>query len=96
MEKEFHLYLCGYNKINENRFDGLDEVNEAIRKGISPIKTTQVLACTTELFSYNYRIFVHDEDGEFEITLGNCERTTREIRMAHNLPKLIQAGEFRL
>ena len=91
--KEFHLYL---DKRPENSIDVFDEVTALIELGISPIHTTQVYACTTYLFDQGYRIFVHDNDGEFEITLGPCERTERIIKMGYNLPKLIVAGEFDL
>lgn len=48
-----------------------------------------------DLFNRGYRIFLHETPAsQIEITLGQCEGTTREIKMGHDLPKLILAGEF--
>ncbi len=93
MDKEFHLYL---SKRPKSSIDAFDIVTALIELGVSPIHTTQLYACTTYLFDQGYRIFVHDDDGMFEITLGPCERTERIIKMGYNLPKMIATGEFDL
>ena len=57
--------------------------------------TTQMSFLSTEWFERGFRIFVHDCTGTFEIVLGEGnERTTREIRYAHNLFRLWENGEF--
>ena len=59
--------------------------------------STQMCFLSTDWFLYGYRIFVHDETGKYEITLGGKnERTDREIRMAHNLFKMWRNGCFAL
>lgn len=46
-------------------------------------------------FSYGKRLFVHTPDRKVhEITLGECEGTDKDIRVAHNIEKLLIAGEF--
>ena len=37
---------------------------------------------------------IYDDYGEFEITLGDCARTNREIRKGHNIFKMWVSGEF--
>lgn len=95
-DKEYHLYLCRVFALFDTRFCyTVDEVETAIKCGDSEIYTFQVVTCTTDLFSNGYRIFVHvTPEDSFEITLGNCERTNREIRMGHCLWKMILSGEF--
>ena len=99
---EYHLYL--YRPV---LFDiiatmllTVDEVDNAIDKGQNIICTIQVCTLSTSLLSKGYRIFVHykkeDEQKQFEITLGKCENTTREIRAGHNLEKMLLSGEFDL
>lgn len=45
-------------------------------------------------WSYATRLFVHINGEEHELTIGDCEGTTREIRAGHNLEKLLISGEF--
>ncbi len=45
-------------------------------------------------WSFATRLFVHINGGEHELTIGDCEGTTREIRAGHNLEKLLISGEF--
>jgi hypothetical protein len=93
----FDLYL--YEPTEEDNADCLFrysyyEVEDAIEKRYN-IKTTQVKCCSTRLFDLGYRIFVHySPDDIFEITLGKCERTSREIRKGHDLCNLIISDEF--
>lgn len=91
MDKEFHLYLAHAPEDSVNEYS---EVMHLIDQDVPVIKTTQVMTCTTRLFDRDYRIFVHSEDDDWEITLGKCQRTDREIRSSHNLPNLIINGEF--
>ena len=60
------------------------------------IDTTQIVLCTTDLFRKGYRIFIHPAQGKmFEIKLGdNSPYTDKEIRMGHNLYKMLIAGTF--
>lgn len=101
---EYHLYLYRPDFTDTGVMDlTVGEVNKAIEERKSVILTMQVCTLSTDLFRKGYRIFVHYEEPyaleqckhkEFEITLGSCERTTREIRMGHNLEKMLLSGEF--
>ena len=74
------------------------EVNEMVANG-EDIHTYQVMSCTTDLFRKGYLVFIWYEEPYAldrykqkcaEITLDTCEALGgRELRMGHNLPKLI-------
>lgn len=91
--KEFHLYL--YDPEYEIVLHGYYSTLWYIEEEEERIVSTQVILCTTKLFELGYRIFVHDFKGIYEIKLGKNDCTNREIKMSHNLPKLILNGEFR-
>ena len=107
-KREFHLYF-DYRDVPVSgmpRFDShsclsvastLESINGA--NGVKPheIRTTMVNLCTLSLLDKGFRIFIHPQSGfgdVFEITLGSCDRTDREIRPAHNLPNMLMSGEF--
>ena len=92
--KEFHLYL-DVSYPNDNTLHSFEAVKTFIENGKTIIHTTQVIACETSLFEKGYRVFIHpSREDVFEITLGECERTSRTIKPEHCLYKLILAGEF--
>lgn len=89
---EFHLYLYsleGYKEdvINANT---MTEIQERIMHH-QDVDTYQVMYCMTSLFDHDYRIFVHISPYHTEeITLGTVECFGgRELRMGHDLPRLI-------
>ena len=45
-------------------------------------------------FRWAERLFVHRKACVHEITIGDCEGTTRFIREGHNLEKMLISGEF--
>ena len=95
--KGFHIW---FRKPEDNLGDicfqdTLYDIEHALNKGLPVIHTYQVESVKTYLFDLGYRIFVHPFKGsDFELTLGNCSNTDREIRPAHNLCKLLISGAF--
>ena len=91
--KEYHLYLYKLNY--EGMVHTYTDTMNAIKNNQSLIGTTQLVTCTGELFDKGYRIFIHPKPHDmFEITLGACVRTDREIRKAHCLWHMLISGAF--
>jgi hypothetical protein len=74
---------------------GYYETLKSIESEELEIYTTQMSLLHTSLFTRGYRIFIRERNDDlFEITLGDCSRTNREIRLSHNLEKMLLSGVF--
>lgn len=95
-QKEIYFYYDLKDAPDFGTFIDWRETEEAILRRDTIIHTTQMglLTMSSKLFDAGYRIFIYDDHGEFELTLGNCARTNREIRYAHNHFKMWVSGEF--
>jgi hypothetical protein len=97
-EKEIHFYSSTDYTVDSTCLYLVDWENtlSAINAEDTVIHTLQMglLTISSKLFDAGYRIFIHDDHGEFELTLGDCARTNREIRYAHNHFKMWVSGEF--
>lgn len=95
-EREIHFYYDLKDSPDFGTFIDWQETEEAILRGDTIIHTSQMglLTMSSRLFDAGYRIFIWDDHGEFELTLGDCARTNREIRYTHNHFKMWVSGEF--
>ena len=97
-DKEIHFYSSTDYTTDSTclYLVGWENTLYAINAGDTIIHTLQMglLTISSKLFDVGYRIFIHDDHGEFELTLGDCARTNREIRYAHNHFKMWISGEF--
>jgi hypothetical protein len=66
----------------------LDCINEGNTKIVN---TTQTHFCS---FKYAERIFIHTGWEKYEITLGKCDGTIREIKTSQNIERQLLNGEF--
>ena len=102
--REFHLFFGKITGIYDKKGMICETYASTARAisgngGVKPFRiySNQVAACKMSLMDQGFRIFVHPEKGfgdAFEITLGKCERTLREVRKGHHLPGLLISGEF--
>lgn len=96
-QKEIYFYFCMPEEIEiwDEMCVYPCDITYCLSKNEPIIHTTVYHYCTTRLFELGYRIFIYPYKGEmFELTLGACANTDREIRMAHNLEKMLFAGVF--
>ena len=90
--KEIHVHLTTDSLDKETHLTYLSTRECVNLPGIWPIvHTTQTHFLT---FMYAERLFVHCYGRMHEITMGDCEGTKREISEAHNIEKMLIAGEF--
>lgn len=78
-------------------YDGCDDILRLLKVIRYPvIYTHNIVFCDMKIITkYGYRLFVHPQVGEpFEITLGKCANTKREIKPETNLLYLLLSGEF--
>ena len=96
---EIHFYQ-NEARIPEGRIPchGWDETERAVAALEPMVVTTQMGLLSTRLVTESgYRVFVHPAEGDgYEISLdGKCACTDKELRPAHNLFRMWQAGAFR-
>ena len=72
------------------------ETEKKIQERASYIITTQMGLLSTRLIEKGYRVFIHPANEDwYEISLGgNNTCTNKELRLAHNLFKMWEAGAF--
>lgn len=100
--KEMHVYLDMLSVMTEMSKGTIGGVCESYKdtymlltrdeaENINIVRTT-----ITHFLSWDYgeRLFVHVNNEVHEITLGDCEGTDKDIRVAHNLEKMLFSGKF--
>jgi hypothetical protein len=72
------------------------DVVRLIQIGKDRIDTQNIIFADLRLITeHGYRLFIHPQIGEpFEITLGKCDNTKREIKPETNILHLLLSGEF--
>ena len=96
LEKHIHFYKDNYELQNcEGFLVTHNETIEAIQADEELINTSAISALDFEwLLDKGYRIWLHENNRNFEIKLGNVVATEKEIRKGHNIMKLWIGGTF--
>lgn len=93
MQKELHIWMG--DNIPDNLCVTLHSTLFALNNNCKMINTTQSHVCSTTWLTKGYRMFVHMiDDEEVEIKLGHINNCDREIRLSHNLERLLLANCF--
>lgn len=96
MEKELHIWL-GKDHPSSDLCVSLETTEKVLHKGYKRVDTVQPHVCSTYWLQQGYRIFTHMLDGEtVEMKLGKIGDNPKEIRVAHNLEKMLLANCFGL
>jgi len=91
MVKEFHVWL---DDVGIGRhYSSFVLTEQALERKQSVIHTTQTHFLKTSILD-DYRLFIHKDGKQLEITLGDCQGTSRKIKEEHNLERLVLGGEF--
>ena len=91
--REFHVWFYSWGRTR----DGYDDILRMLNPVKYPeINTQNLVFCDMKIITkYGYRLFIHPQVGEpFEITLGKCANTKREIKPETNILRLLLSGEF--
>lgn len=92
--REFHVWFLGH--YGETYADSYDAVIHKLIYNQPIIDTKNLYFCDIRIITkYGYRLYIHPTVGEaFEITLGKCANTKREIKPETNILHLLLSGEF--
>ena len=90
--REFHVWFYHCDYITHN---SIPAVLYYLKRGMN-IQTMNLYFCDMRIITkYGYRLYIHPTVGEpFEITLGKCANTKREIKPETNILHLLLSGEF--
>ena len=96
---EYHLYFNEDEFLKVMQHERVIFTYDAISNAIEMcenIHTNQIITCKLYLIiEHGYRIFIHPIVGDmFEVTLGDCAGTSRELRPGHSLPNMLISGAF--
>ena len=96
-KKEVHLYL----EADDDFFNTKDEIETTFTGCVEELAEKygkrDILRTTIPhflSFEYGKRLFVHLKGEVHEIREGECEGTEKEIKISHNIEKLLLNGSF--
>ena len=92
MAKEFHVWFCTCKEPNHAI---MQSVLWLMKRNQNVHTCNLIFADMRIITKWGYRLYIHPTVGDpFEITLGKCANTSREIKPETNILNLLLSGEF--